>query len=102
MGLPMDGDEAANIIYDQRKLNLGRPEGQFELFYAELDSMLEELDKAAEERRASMAAQTRRQKSENRQGFRESFQSKNFGKRFLFSGAKRKTHQGIVFKKINS
>ncbi len=56
MGLPMDGDEAANIIYDQRKLNLGRPKGPFELFYTELDSMLDELSKAAEERPASMGA----------------------------------------------
>ncbi len=56
MCLPVDEDEAANIIYEQRKLNLGRPKGQFELFYAELDSMLEEFGRAAKEMRASMAA----------------------------------------------
>ena len=56
MELPDDGREKAQIIYDLRAKNKGNTNESFEIFYTELDAMLEEFGKAAEERRASMAA----------------------------------------------
>ena len=53
--MPAVGREAAEIIYDKRKENSGRPEGDFSKFYRELNKMLEEYGKAAEERRKSVA-----------------------------------------------
>lgn len=50
------GEEGeVDLIYDKRKSNEGRPEGNFELFYNELDKYLEEFGKAAEERRKNSA-----------------------------------------------
>ena len=46
----------SDLIYDQRKTNQGRPEGNFEEFYKELDNLMEEYGKAAEERRHSLVA----------------------------------------------
>ena len=49
-------EEEAEIIYDKRKINSGRPEGNFDTFYKELDQILEEFGKAADERRNSQVA----------------------------------------------
>ena len=49
----LDKEEEAEIIYDKRKINSGRPEGNFDTFYKELDQILEEFGKAADERRNS-------------------------------------------------
>lgn len=49
--MPVDEDEESDIVYDERIKNLGRPESNFNEFYQELDRMLEEYGKAAEERR---------------------------------------------------
>ncbi len=50
LSLPKDGKEAAEIVDDKRIENAGRPEGNFDTFYWELDGMLEEFGEAAEER----------------------------------------------------
>ena len=34
-------EEEAEIIYDKRKINSGRPEGNFDTFYKELDQIVE-------------------------------------------------------------
>ena len=52
----LDKEEEAEIIYDKRKINSGRPEGNFDTFYKELDQILEEFGKAADERRNSQVA----------------------------------------------
>ena len=49
-------EEEAGIIYDERKINSGRPEGNFDTFYKELDQILEEFGKAADKRRNSQVA----------------------------------------------
>ena len=49
-------EEEAEIIYDKRKINSGRPEGNFVTFYKELDQILEEFGKAADKRRNSQVA----------------------------------------------
>lgn len=54
--MPFDEEEEISYVYDQRKHNEGRPEGNFEVFYNELDKMLEEYGKAAEERRQTSVA----------------------------------------------
>ena len=38
----LDEKEKAEIIYHKRKINSGRPEGNFDTFYKELDQILEE------------------------------------------------------------
>ena len=43
-------------MYDARKKNSGRPEGDFTNFYKESDGLLEEYGKAAEERRKYQVA----------------------------------------------
>ena len=53
--IPFNEDDECQIIYDERKANGGRPEGDFSIFYKELDALLEEFGKAAEERRESDA-----------------------------------------------
>ena len=52
----LDEEEEAEIIYDKRKINSGRPEGNFDTFYKGLDQILEEFGKAADERRNSQVA----------------------------------------------
>ena len=52
----LDEEEEAEIIYDKRKINSGRPEGNFDTFYKELDQILEEFSKGANERRNSQVA----------------------------------------------
>ena len=47
--IPIDEDD--EFFYDERKANEGRPEGNFSSFYEELDNVLEEFGKAANERR---------------------------------------------------
>ena len=54
--MPLGENGEEDFIYDQRKANEGRPEGDFGQFYAELDKLLEEYGKAAEERRKSSTA----------------------------------------------
>lgn len=54
--MPLGEDGEADYIYDLRKTNEGRPEGNFEPFYTELGKLLEEYGTAAEERRKSLAA----------------------------------------------
>lgn len=54
--MPLGEEGEENFIYDQRKTNEGRPEGDFSQFYEELDKLLEEFGKAAEERRKSAVA----------------------------------------------
>ena len=51
--IPLEEDE--DFVYDERVQNTGRPEGNFKIFYDELDSLLEDFGKAAEERRQSQA-----------------------------------------------
>ena len=46
----LEEEEETEIIYDKRKINSGRPEGNFDTFYKELDQILEEFGKAADER----------------------------------------------------
>jgi len=46
---PFDEEEEINFFYDQRNTNQGRPTGDFDEFYEELDRILEEFGKAAEE-----------------------------------------------------
>ena len=53
--MPFDEEEEVNFIYDQRKVNEGRQEGNFDKCY-ELDQLLEEFGKAAKERRKSSTA----------------------------------------------
>ena len=55
VSFPFDEEEESRLIYDKRKSN-GRPEINFEAFYKELDILLEEFGKAAEERRHSQTA----------------------------------------------
>lgn len=55
LSLPLDEEEEIQFVYDQRNMNKGRP-GNFEKFYEELDQMLEEFGKAAEERRKTATA----------------------------------------------
>lgn len=47
--MPIDEEDESGFFYDQRKSNEGRPEGNFSEFYKELDGLLEEFGKAAEE-----------------------------------------------------
>ena len=47
--IPLDEEE--DFIYDDRVQNEGRPEGDFKVFYEELDKLLGHFVKAAEERR---------------------------------------------------
>ena len=56
IALPFNEEEGSKLIYDQRKLNPGRLEGDFLIFYSELDTMLEEYGETAEERRCSLVA----------------------------------------------
>ena len=56
MRVTLDEEEEAQIIYDKRKINSGRPEGNFDTFYKELDQILEEFSKGANERRNSQVA----------------------------------------------
>ena len=56
MMLPGDGKERSELVYDHRVKNARPIKERFEEFYLELDEMLEEFGKAAEERRASMFA----------------------------------------------
>ena len=49
-------EEEAEIIYNKRKINSGSPDGNFDTFYKELDQILEEFGKAADERRNSQVA----------------------------------------------
>ena len=44
------------MAYDHHKNNSGWPEGNFDVFWQEMDMMLEEYAKAAEERRKSYVA----------------------------------------------
>ena len=37
--LEEEEEEESKLIYDQRKLNRGRPDGDFQIFYSELDTM---------------------------------------------------------------
>jgi len=53
---PFDEEEEINFFYDQRNTNQGRPTGDFDEFYEELDRILEEFGKAAEDRRKSLTA----------------------------------------------
>ena len=55
VSFPFDEEEESRLIYDKRKSN-GRPEINFEAFYKELDILLEEFGKAAEERCHSQTA----------------------------------------------
>ena len=48
--MPLDKGGKCKAIFDERRNNKGRQEGNFEKFYQELDFMLEEYGKAAEER----------------------------------------------------
>lgn len=54
--MPLDEENPSEFFYDQRKFNEGRPEGNFEQFYEELDSLLEEFGKAADDRRHTAVA----------------------------------------------
>ena len=51
--MPLDEEGESDFFYDERKNNEGRPEGEFTQFYGELNSLLEEYGKAADERRHS-------------------------------------------------
>ena len=55
VSFPFDEEEESRLIYDKRKSN-GRPEINFEAFYKELDILLAEFGKAAEEKRHSQTA----------------------------------------------
>ena len=55
VSFPFDEEGESRLIYDKRKSN-GRPEINFEAFYKELDILLKEFGKSAEERRQSQAA----------------------------------------------
>ena len=55
VSFPFDEEGESRLIYDKHKSN-GRPEINFEAFYKELDILLEEFGKAAEERRHSQTA----------------------------------------------
>ena len=56
MCFPLDEEgEGGEIVYDKRSENKGRPEKNFQEFYNELNSLLEEFGKAAEDRRKSQA-----------------------------------------------
>ena len=48
---PFDKSDQVEMIYDHRKNNPGRPEESFDVFWQEMNMMLEEYGKAAEERR---------------------------------------------------
>ena len=52
VSFPFNEEGESRLIYDKRKSN-GKPEINFEVFYKELDILLEEFGKAAEERRHS-------------------------------------------------
>ena len=54
--MPLDEGGECKVIFDERRNNEGRPEENFEKFYQELDFMLEEYGKAAEERRKKEVA----------------------------------------------
>ena len=56
MAIPLKEKEGIELVYDARKKNSGRPEGGFTNFYKELDGLLEEYGKAAEERRKYQVA----------------------------------------------
>jgi len=53
--IPLHEAGESDIIYYQRSINKGRPEGDFSDFYKALDELLEEFGKAAEERRNSQS-----------------------------------------------
>lgn len=54
--MPLDEENPSEYFYDKRRFNEGRPEGNFDQFYKELDSLLEEFGKAADDRRHSSVA----------------------------------------------
>lgn len=56
MILPEDRKERSERVYNYRVKNARPIEERFEEFYLELDGMLEEFGKAAEEKQASMVA----------------------------------------------
>ena len=56
LAIPLDEKEGSELVYDARKTNSRRPEGDFTNFYKELDGLLEEYGKAAEERRKYQVA----------------------------------------------
>lgn len=53
--MPLDEDEENELIFDERENNHGTSK-TFERFYQELDQMLEEFGKSAEERRTTEVA----------------------------------------------
>lgn len=54
--MPLDEEGESQFFYDERKKNEGRREGEFRDFYDELNNLLEEYGKAAEERRKTDTA----------------------------------------------
>ena len=56
LAIPLDEKEWIELVYDACKKNSGGPEGDFTNFYKELDGLLEEYGKAAEERRKYQVA----------------------------------------------
>ena len=56
MVFPDNGKERSELVYDYRVKNARPIEERFEEFYLELDGMLEEFGKAAEEKQASVVA----------------------------------------------
>ena len=56
MIFPDNGKERSELVYDYRVKNARPIEERFEEFYLELDGMLEEFGKAAEEKQASVVA----------------------------------------------
>ena len=45
MRVTLDEEEEAEIIYGKREINSGRPEGNFDTFYKELDQTRDEIHK---------------------------------------------------------
>ena len=56
LAIPLDEKEGIELVYDARKKNSGRPEGDFTNFYKKLDQLLEEYRKTAEEKRKYQVA----------------------------------------------
>ena len=56
LAIPLDEKKGFELVYDASEKNSGRPEGDFTNFYKELDGLLEEYGKAAEERRKYQVA----------------------------------------------
>ena len=54
MMLPEDGKEKSELVYDHRVKNVRPIEERFKEFYLELDGMLKEFGKIAEEKGASI------------------------------------------------